>query len=263
MRGRNTFTTVELERIKTLLEKKSDDRPMVQRRVRENLHRIGFYISDYDFTFAAFTPGDLEQLIKSGRVLVDENAVAAPRQSAKEKTQGDSRPRGETPAKKTASPKKDGPSRFPTLVTAAVIREGDRVLLAQRKKGVHQSDKWEFPGGRVEAGESPEKGLKRELREELGVEASIGEIFKVVYHPYTRGPILLLAYLAEIDRPAQTVDCQAVEWVDLDRLDDIEFPPADLLIVEKLKKSRTKTISPVSSSPRGLKRLLGIFGDRA
>lgn len=248
MRGKETFTPVEIERIKSLLEKKVDARPMTQRRIREQLRRIGFYISDYDHTFAGFTPADLDQLIESGRVVVAEKMEVLPRRETPTHK--------ETSSWKNATAKKEAPPRLPVLVTAAVIRDGSRVLLAQRKKGAHQPDKWEFPGGRIESGESPENCLVRELKEELGVEARVGDIFKVVHHQYSRGPILLLAYLVEIEGQARPLDCQAVEWVEINRLAELQFPPADLPVVDKLKYEWTV------AAPRGLKRLLGLFGDR-
>src|ERR1700733_927209 len=66
---------------------------------------------------------------------------------------------------------------FPTtvLVAAAVLIEDGRVLLTQRKPGTHLAGAWEFPGGKVEAGEDPREALRRELREEVGIEAQVGE----------------------------------------------------------------------------------------
>ncbi|NPV90119.1 MAG: 8-oxo-dGTP diphosphatase MutT [Firmicutes bacterium] len=148
------------------------------------------------------------------------------------------------------------------LVTAAIIRDGSKVLLTQRKKGSHLSDKWEFPGGKMEAGESPEACLKRELKEEIGVEAKIGDIFKVVYYHYSRGPILLLAYWVEIDRTPEAIDCQALEWVEINTLDDTKFPPADLPVLNKLRYGTPLPVAEETSAPRGFKRLLGLFGDR-
>lgn len=265
MKGKNAFTPGEIERIKVLLDKKADARPMVQRRVREQLRRIGFYISDYDRTFASFTPTDLDDLISAGRISLVDKPVSLP--GSETRSGKDLPPKKDARQSREALPRREPPPRPPILVTAAVIREGDKVLLAKRKKGAHQSGKWEFPGGRIERGESPEACLKRELKEELGVEARITDIFQVVYHQYSRGPVLLLAYQAEITGRPQPLEAQAVEWVDISLLDLYEFPPADLPLVEKLRASGTASSNgPASSadsensSPWGIKKLFGLFG---
>lgn len=85
------------------------------------------------------------------------------------------------------------PYPYPLIVTAGVLRSGDSVLIARRSSGP-LAGLWEFPGGKLEPAESPEACLARELREELGLEVEVGDIFAVVYHPYPGRPVLLLAY---------------------------------------------------------------------
>ena len=70
------------------------------------------------------------------------------------------------------------------LVAAAVIVEGDRVLLTQRKQGTHLEGAWEFPGGKVEPDEDPRDALARELREEIGIDAQAGDIVEATFHRY-------------------------------------------------------------------------------
>ena len=86
---------------------------------------------------------------------------------------------------------------YPLIVTAGVIRSDDTVLIARRESGP-LAGRWEFPGGKLEPGESPEACLARELQEELGLEVQVGDIFAVVYHEYPSGPILLLAYACRL-----------------------------------------------------------------
>ena len=70
------------------------------------------------------------------------------------------------------------------LVVAGVVVRGDRIMLCQRRPEVHNGLKWEFPGGKLEPGESPEAALRRELREELSIDVRVGRIVDAVYHRY-------------------------------------------------------------------------------
>ena len=83
-------------------------------------------------------------------------------------------------------------------VTAAIITLEDKVLLTRRAPGEKHAGGWEFPGGKVESGESPETCLRRELREELEIETIIGEKLTESIHTYETGAIRLLAYRATI-----------------------------------------------------------------
>ncbi|AUX48549.1 NUDIX hydrolase [Sorangium cellulosum] len=124
------------------------------------------------------------------------------------------------------------------LVAAAVIIERGRVLLTQRKAGVHLEGAWEFPGGKVEAGEDPRDALARELREEIGVEACVGDIVEVTYHRYPKKPVLLLFYAADLAEgsPAPApLDVAAVRWAEAPDLRDELFPPADVAVLAKVR----------------------------
>lgn len=90
-----------------------------------------------------------------------------------------------------------GQDGYPLIVTAGVVRRGDTVLIARRASGP-LAGQWEFPGGKLEPGESPETCLARELREELGLEVQVEEVLAVVYHEYPERPVLLLAYLCRL-----------------------------------------------------------------
>jgi 8-oxo-dGTP diphosphatase len=125
------------------------------------------------------------------------------------------------------------------LVSAAVLIEEGRVLLTQRKAGAHLEGKWEFPGGKVEPGEDPREALRRELREELGIESTIGEILEVTSHRYVEADrtVVLLFFLATRtpDSPAVTaLDVAAFEWATRDGLDPARFPPADVNVLTKV-----------------------------
>ncbi len=114
------------------------------------------------------------------------------------------------------------------IVTAALISESGRILVTQRKKGVHQGLLWEFPGGKVKEGEDPREALRRELQEELDVESEVGMIFDAVFYSYPEYPILLLVYRCRIDQGApKPIGCHDLRWVAFDELFELPMPPAD------------------------------------
>jgi 8-oxo-dGTP diphosphatase len=134
-----------------------------------------------------------------------------------------------------------GPSRpAPSiLVAAAVIIEGGRVLLTQRKRGTHLAGAWEFPGGKVEPGEDPREALARELREEIGIESTAGEVVDVTFHRYPEKSVLLLFFKAERapgSPEPQTIDVADVKWAAAGDLRDELFPAADVAILEKVRR---------------------------
>lgn len=125
------------------------------------------------------------------------------------------------------------------VVTAAIIKQGNLYLIAQRKKGSHQELKWEFPGGKVEIGEDPEDCLRREISEELGLSIEIVDIYQVVSYNYGEKHIILLCYMCKnaIGVP-RCIDCYDYRWVTLEEMCQYDFAPADIPVVERLKKDR-------------------------
>jgi 8-oxo-dGTP diphosphatase len=129
------------------------------------------------------------------------------------------------------------------LVAAGVLVEQGRVLLTRRKAGTHLEGAWEFPGGKVHHDEDPRDALRRELREELGIEAVAGEIVEVTFHRYDdRGrpskPVLLLFFEATrvAGSPApRALDVAAFEWASAEGLDPARFPPADVAVLAKVR----------------------------
>jgi 8-oxo-dGTP diphosphatase len=119
------------------------------------------------------------------------------------------------------------------IVVAAVIRD-DRghVLLTRRPAGAHMGGLWEFPGGKVEAGESPTQALARELDEELAIEAVVGRPLTFAEPGLS---IVLLFYEATVARGTPTpVEDQEMAWVEPSRLVDYPTPPADAELVARL-----------------------------
>lgn len=120
-------------------------------------------------------------------------------------------------------------------VTAAVIISKNKVLITRRAENEKHSGWWEFPGGKVEEGESPEACLQRELMEELGVETVIGERLAESIFAYDTGAIRLLAYRAEILSGELTLSVHdEYRWVRAADLLQFKLLPADRPIAEKL-----------------------------
>ena len=136
------------------------------------------------------------------------------------------------------------------LVAAALIIERGRILLAQRREEDHCGLLWEFPGGKVEEGEDPRQALRRELEEELGIEAEASDILEAAFHVYPEYPVLLLAYRCRIRKGLpKPLGCRDLRWVDLEAVEQFSMPPADEPIRAKLSASLGMT--PGGSRGRG------------
>jgi 8-oxo-dGTP diphosphatase len=117
-----------------------------------------------------------------------------------------------------------------TTVVAAVIEREGRVLVGQRKPGGQHPLKWEFPGGKVEAGEAPEAALVRELSEELGIRARIeGEITRYEFQYAGRPRILLIFYgVVDFDGEPRNLDFEQLRWVAREELGQLDFLEGDV-----------------------------------
>jgi 8-oxo-dGTP diphosphatase len=116
--------------------------------------------------------------------------------------------------------------------------ENQRVLITQRANRGAMAGKWEFPGGKIEPGETPEVCLQRELQEELGIQADIQDLYVVSRHAYPQLNIELLAYKAAIRAGQITLhDHQAYYWTPIQDLGQFDFSEADHPIVQKLLDS--------------------------
>lgn len=124
-------------------------------------------------------------------------------------------------------------------VTAAIIVHERRVLIAQRHPGDRMAGRWEFPGGKIEAGETPEQCLKRELWEELEMDVVVGNsLGSSIYH-YDHISIELMAYRAFWNgSPFRLVSHQDYRWVRPDQLADYPFTSADLHFVQRLSRGK-------------------------
>lgn len=120
-------------------------------------------------------------------------------------------------------------------VVAAVICQGGRVFATQRGYG-EWKDWWEFPGGKMEAGETPEAALKREIREELSAEISVGRLLGTVEHDYPAFNLTMHCYLCSLLSEALRLnEHEAARWLAKEELDGVRWLPADLQLIEQLK----------------------------
>jgi 8-oxo-dGTP diphosphatase len=120
-------------------------------------------------------------------------------------------------------------------VSCGVIRKDGKILIARRKKGTHMENRWEFPGGKIEPGETPEQCLVRELREELGIETEVGDFITASHFHYKEKNIRLLGYLVEYVSGEIVLNAhEEIKWVGLDDLRNYDFADADFAIVKEL-----------------------------
>lgn len=124
------------------------------------------------------------------------------------------------------------------VVAAIAVRDG-MVLLARRKPGESNAGLWEFPGGTVKDGETPQQALIRELREEMAVRAKAGSVFARSEYRYPEGAIMLVAVQAELESfDFSPTDHDLVEWVPLGKLLEYDLSPADIPIARELARVR-------------------------
>ena len=120
------------------------------------------------------------------------------------------------------------------VVAAIICREG-RIFATQRGYG-EWKDWWEFPGGKMEAGETPEDALRREIREELSTEISVDEFFCTVDYDYPAFHLTMHCYLCSLLTEALHLnEHEAARWLAKDELDSVQWLPADKSIIERIK----------------------------
>ena len=122
--------------------------------------------------------------------------------------------------------------------TASIFNENNEILIGQRPEGKDLAGLWEFPGGKLEEGETIEQCIIREINEELCVQCIVGKFLMEVVKEYKHGEFKLEVYEAKLKdkENLKPMVHQNVKWVRVDELDDYEFPPADIDIIEYLKE---------------------------
>ncbi|MEW9109527.1 MAG: (deoxy)nucleoside triphosphate pyrophosphohydrolase [Cytobacillus gottheilii] len=120
-------------------------------------------------------------------------------------------------------------------VVGAIIIDNDKILCAQRGPGKALPYKWEFPGGKIEEGESPQEALKREIREEMNCKIEIGEQVDHTVYDYDFGIVHLTTFSCKLveGKPVLT-EHVSIEWLSANELTSLDWAPADIPAVEKL-----------------------------
>ncbi len=133
-------------------------------------------------------------------------------------------------------------NRAPLLVSAGIIYRGGRVLVGQRRKADRHSLKWEFPGGKVEPGETPQEALVRELREELRIEAEVGTELARYEYDYPSGSRVHLLFfsVSTFQGEPEGRVFEQICWTDLHNLPKLDFLEGDFDFVRRLARGEFK-----------------------
>ena len=126
-------------------------------------------------------------------------------------------------------------------VACAIIERDGRVLAAQRSRSMSMPLKWEFPGGKIEAGESPEACLERELAEEMGIEVAIGRAMPPCEHRYPTFTVTLYPFVCTIHSGEIALnEHRAAVWVSPEEMTALDWPAADVPVIEAYRRSLRK-----------------------
>lgn len=122
-------------------------------------------------------------------------------------------------------------------VVAAVIRDQNRIFATQRGYGDLKGG-WEFPGGKMEKGETPQEALIREIKEELDTEIEVGELIDTVEYDYPKFHLKMHCFFCSVKQGNLVLkEHEAAKWLTLETLDSVDWLPADLSLIEKIRKS--------------------------
>lgn len=132
----------------------------------------------------------------------------------------------------------DAPASPEIDVAAGLVFRDGRLLITQRQAGDHMGGLWEFPGGKRHSGETFPECLERELREELGIEVRVGELFAEIAHAYPDRRVRLKFFECRwMGNEPEAIGCSAWRWIRRAELAEYEFPPADARLLEAVRAS--------------------------
>lgn len=125
-------------------------------------------------------------------------------------------------------------------VVAAVIKvvnkQGNPVIYATQRGYGEFKDGWEFPGGKIEAGETPQEALKREIMEELDTEISVGPLIDTIEYDYPTFHLSMDCFWAEVTKGhLELKEAEAAKWLTKDQLDSVAWLPADITLIDKIQ----------------------------
>lgn len=120
-------------------------------------------------------------------------------------------------------------------VVAAIIRDKDKIFATQRGYGEFK-DGWEFPGGKIEEGETPQDALKREIMEELDTEIKVGELIDTIEYDYPTFHLTMDCFWAEVITGHLVLkEAEAAKWLTKEQLDSVDWLPADVTLIDKIR----------------------------
>ena len=120
-------------------------------------------------------------------------------------------------------------------VVAAIIRDKDKIFATQRGCGEFK-DGWEFPGGKIEEGETPQDALKREIMEELDTEIKVGELIDTIEYDYPTFHLSMDCFWAEVITGHLVLkEAEAAKWLTKEQLDSVDWLPADVTLIDKIR----------------------------
>ena len=123
------------------------------------------------------------------------------------------------------------------IKVVAILQKEDKILIARKKEGKPLAGYFEFPGGKIEKGETPEESLARELMEEMNIKIDVKEYVGESIYDYGNGKVIsLLGYISEIiDGEIKLSDHDRYEWVTLEEINNYKIAPADIPLIDKLR----------------------------
>ncbi len=122
-------------------------------------------------------------------------------------------------------------------VVAAIIKHGDKIFATQRGYGEFEGG-WEFPGGKIEEGETPQEALKREIMEELETDIKVGELIDTIEYDYPTFHLSMDCFWAEIVSGDLVLrEHAAAKWLNKVDLDSVEWLPADITLIDKIRQT--------------------------
>ena len=126
--------------------------------------------------------------------------------------------------------------RVVAAVIKAVNKNGDPVVFATQRGYGDFKDGWEFPGGKIEEGETPQAALKREIREELDTEISVGELIDTIEYDYPTFHLSMDCFWCEVaSGELKLLEAEAARWLTKEELDSVQWLPADVTLIDKIK----------------------------
>ena len=127
------------------------------------------------------------------------------------------------------------PRMHKQIGVAAIVRQG-KILIDRRREEGDMGGLWEFPGGKIEVGETIEECIKREIKEELDIEIAVGDRLTTITHAYENFNITLYVHICHhLSGEPQPLECEEIRWVEPDSLDRYQFPVANIQIIKLLQ----------------------------